>query len=130
LNGPYLHSWSREQPRWADEFVFSPLLASHAYSDRNFRSQPAVSMMNELERELAELMIRELNLEDIQIADVSPDMVLYGEGFGLDSIDILEIALLISKKYGFELRSDNPDNKRIFATLGALAAYVAEHRVR
>lgn len=87
-------------------------------------------MMNELERELAELMIRELNLEDIQIADVSPDMVLYGEGFGLDSIDILEIALLISKKYGFELRSDNPDNKRIFATLGALAGYVAEHRVR
>jgi acyl carrier protein len=87
-------------------------------------------MMNELERELAELMIRELNLEDVRIADVSGDTVLYGEGFGLDSIDILEIALLISKKYGFELRSDNPDNKRIFSTLGALAGYVAEHRVR
>ncbi|RDU96498.1 acyl carrier protein [Trinickia dinghuensis] len=87
-------------------------------------------MMNELERELAELMIRELNLEDIQITDVSGDTILYGEGFGLDSIDILEIALLISKKYGFELRSDNPDNAKIFATLGALATYVAEHRVR
>lgn len=87
-------------------------------------------MMNELERELAELMIRELNLEDIEIAAVSGNTALYGEGFGLDSIDILEIALLISKKYGFELRSDNPDNTKIFSTLGALAAYVAEHRVR
>lgn len=87
-------------------------------------------MMNELERELADLMIRELNLEDLRIDDVDGNTVLYGEGFGLDSIDILEIALLISKKYGFELRSDNPENTKIFSTLGALAAYVAEHRVR
>ena len=86
--------------------------------------------MNELERELAELMIRELNLEDVRITDVSGETVLYGEGFGLDSIDILEIALLISKKYGFELRSDNPDNQKIFATLGALAAYVGAHRTK
>lgn len=53
-----------------------------------------------------------------------------GEGFGLDSIDILEVALLISKKYGFELRSGNPDNQKIFGSLGSLAAYVAEHRTR
>ncbi|CAN0623498.1 acyl carrier protein [Burkholderia multivorans] len=86
--------------------------------------------MNELERELAALIVGELNLEDIRLDAVSADTPLYGEGLGLDSIDILEIALLISKKYGFELRSDNPDNERIFATLGALAAYVAAHRVR
>lgn len=86
--------------------------------------------MNELEKELAELMIRELNLEDVHVTTVSGDTALYGEGFGLDSIDILEIALLISKKYGFELRSDHPDNKKIFSTLSALAAHVAEHRVR
>jgi acyl carrier protein len=61
---------------------------------------------------------------------LTPDTPLYGEGLGLDSIDILEIALLISKKYGFELRSDNPDNEKIFASLGALAAYVAAHRIR
>jgi acyl carrier protein len=88
------------------------------------------SIMNELERELAALIVGELNLEDIRLEAVSADTPLYGEGLGLDSIDILEIALLISKKYGFELRSDNPDNERIFATLGALAAYVAAHRVR
>jgi acyl carrier protein len=85
--------------------------------------------MNELEQELAELIIRELNLEDVRLDTVSADTPLYGEGFGLDSIDILEIALLISKKYGFGLRSDNPDNAKIFATLGGLASYVAEHRV-
>ena len=87
-------------------------------------------MMNALEQELAELIVGELNLEDVSLDAESADTPLYGEGFGLDSIDILEIALLISKKYGFELRSDNPDNERIFATLGSLASYVAEHRVR
>ncbi|MEM5317454.1 MULTISPECIES: phosphopantetheine-binding protein [Paraburkholderia] len=86
--------------------------------------------MNELEQELAAQIVKELNLEDVSLDEVSADTPLYGEGFGLDSIDILEIALLISKKYGFELRSDNPENEKIFATLGTLAAYVAAHRVR
>ena len=87
-------------------------------------------MMNALQKELATLIVTELNLEDVSLDNVSADTRLYGEGFGLDSIDILEIALLISKKYGFELRSDNPDNEKIFATLGALAAHVEAHRVR
>lgn len=86
--------------------------------------------MNDLEKELAALMIGELNLEDIQLDALTAYTPLYGEGFGLDSIDILEVALLISKKYGFELRSGNPDNQKIFASLGSLAAYVAEHRTR
>jgi acyl carrier protein len=86
--------------------------------------------MNKLEEELAALIVGELNLEDVQLDTLSADTPLYGEGLGLDSIDILEIALLISKKYGFELRSDNPDNQKIFATLGALAAYVEAHRIR
>jgi acyl carrier protein len=86
--------------------------------------------MNKLEEELAALIVGELNLEDVQLDTLSATTPLYGEGLGLDSIDILEIALLISKKYGFELRSDNPDNEKIFATLGALAAYVAAHRVK
>ncbi|AOY96492.1 acyl carrier protein [Cupriavidus sp. USMAA2-4] len=86
--------------------------------------------MNELETELARLIIGELDITDIALADVRPDTPLYGEGFGLDSIDILEIALLVSKKYGFELRSDNPDNKRIFQSLGSLAAYTQQQRSR
>ncbi|HTJ92517.1 MAG TPA: phosphopantetheine-binding protein [Pararobbsia sp.] len=86
--------------------------------------------MNELETELAQLIIGELNLQDVTLADVNADTPLYGEGFGLDSIDILEIALIISKRYGFELRSDNPDNKVIFSSLGKLAAYVGKHRTK
>ena len=86
--------------------------------------------MNKLEEELAALIVGELNLEDVQLDTVTADTPLYGDGLGLDSIDILEIALLISKKYGFELRSDNPDNEKIFASLGSLAAYVAAHRIR
>lgn len=86
-------------------------------------------MMNDLEKELAALIVKDLNLEDVRLDEVTADTPLYGDGFGLDSIDILEIALLVSKRYGFELRSDNPDNERIFATLGALAKYVSEHRV-
>lgn len=86
--------------------------------------------MNELQTELASLIIGELDIADLKLEDVSADTPLYGEGFGLDSIDILEIALLVSRKYGVELRSDNPDNKTIFASLGSLADYVAANRTR
>lgn len=86
--------------------------------------------MTELETELAQMIIDELDITEVSVADVSADTPLYGEGFGLDSIDVLEIALLISKKYGFELRSDNPDNQKIYASLGSLAAYTAAHRTK
>ncbi|MNT12519.1 phosphopantetheine-binding protein [Cupriavidus necator] len=86
--------------------------------------------MTELETELARLIIDELDIAELRLEDVKADTPLYGEGFGLDSIDILEIALLVSRKYGVELRSDNPDNKTIFASLGSLAAYLAANRTR
>jgi acyl carrier protein len=86
--------------------------------------------MTELDTELATLIIGELNLQDVKLADVNADTPLYGDGFGLDSIDILEIALIISKRYGFELRSDNPDNKVIFSSLGKLSAYVSANRTK
>lgn len=81
-----------------------------------------------LEREVAEMLAEVLHL-DQPAADIDPEAPLYGEqGLGLDSIDILEIAVAISKKYGFKLRSDDPDNDRIFASLRALAAHIAERR--
>lgn len=86
--------------------------------------------MNELQTELASLIIGELDIADLKLDEVTAETPLYGEGFGLDSIDILEIALLVSRKYGVELRSDNPDNKTIFASLGSLADYVAANRTR
>lgn len=81
-----------------------------------------------LERELAELLVEVLHLEQ-PAGEIDPEAPLYGEqGLGLDSIDILEIAVAISKKYGFKLRSDDPDNDRIFASLRALASHIAERR--
>lgn len=81
------------------------------------------------ERELAELIVESLNLEDIEPTSIDPDAPLFGEGLGLDSIDALELALAISKRYGFQLRSDNPNNRHIFASLRALAAHIEQHRV-
>jgi acyl carrier protein len=81
-----------------------------------------------LERELAALLVEVLHLE-MAASDIDPALPLYGDqGLGLDSIDVLEMAVAISRKYGVKLRSDDPDNERIFASLRALAAHIAEHR--
>lgn len=79
--------------------------------------------------EVAALIVEALNLE-MEAGEIEPDAPLFGEGLGLDSIDVLEIALVISKRYGFQLRSDNEDNVRIFASLRALTAYVANQRTK
>ncbi len=77
--------------------------------------------------EVAELIVDALNLE-VAPGEIEPDAPLFVEGLGLDSIDVLEIALVISKRYGFQLRSDNEDNVRIFASLRTLAAHIAAQR--
>ena len=79
--------------------------------------------------EVAALIVEALNLE-IAPEAIDPDAPLFGEGLGLDSIDVLEIALVISKRYGFQLRSDNADNVRIFASLRALTAHIASQRTK
>lgn len=87
-----------------------------------------VHSASDLERELADMLVEVLHLESAA-SDIDPEAPLYGDqGLGLDSIDILEIAVAISKKYGFKLRSDDPDNDRIFASLRALASHIAEKR--
>jgi acyl carrier protein len=79
--------------------------------------------------ELAGMITAELNL-DVAAADIAPDAPLYGEGLGLDSIDILELALVVSKRYGVRLRSDHEDNEVIFASLSNLARYIAQNRTK
>lgn len=79
------------------------------------------------ERELAELFVVSLNLETAA-ADIDPQAPLYDDGLGLDSIDILEVALVVSKRYGLQLRSDDENNKRIFASLRNLAQHIQAHR--
>ncbi len=85
--------------------------------------------MNEQERELAELIVSTLNLE-ISAAEIDPQAALYGEGLGLDSIDILEVALAISKTYGVQIRSDDSDNVNIFRSLRSLNEHVQRQRQR
>lgn len=80
------------------------------------------------ERELAVLLVESLNLEDTAPESIDPEAPLFGDGLGLDSIDALELSLAISKTYGFQLRSDNEDNRRIFGSLRALAAHVEQNR--
>jgi acyl carrier protein len=82
------------------------------------------------ERELAELIVSALNLEGVVPDDLDPQAPLFKTGLGLDSIDALELALEISKRYGFQLRSDDPNNVRIFSTLRSLAAHIEANRVR
>ncbi|MFM2053649.1 MAG: acyl carrier protein [Pseudomonadota bacterium] len=78
-------------------------------------------------REVAGLLVDALNLDTAPEA-IDPQAPLYGEGLGLDSIDILEVALVVSKRYGFQLRSDDENNVRIFASLASLADHIAAHR--
>jgi acyl carrier protein len=80
------------------------------------------------ERELAELIINAVNLEGVAPGDVDPEAPLFGAGLGLDSIDALELALEISKQYGFQLRSDDEENRRIFASLRSLSDYIQKNR--
>ena len=80
-----------------------------------------------LVKELAQLLVESLNLE-MSPNEISADMPLYGDGLGLDSIDILEVALTVSKRYGFQLRADDENNQRIYTNVGSLAADIAAHR--
>lgn len=80
------------------------------------------------ELEVAELIVEALNLEDISAAEIEPEAPLFREGLGLDSIDALEIAMAISQKYAFQLRSDDPDNATIFSTLRQLTQHIDKNK--
>ena len=79
------------------------------------------------EKELAQLIVTSLNLE-VSADEILPDAPLYGEGLGLDSIDILELSLAISKTYGVQLKSDDADNSKIFSSLRNLNQHIQQRR--
>jgi len=87
-----------------------------------------MSNLIEVEREVAELIIESLNLEDIAPADIDPDAALFSDGLGLDSIDALELSMALSTRYGVKLKSDDPQNKQIFSSLRHLAAFVQSNK--
>lgn len=90
----------------------------------------ADTALRELIEELKTLLIQGLHLEDVTPQDIDPEAPLFGEGLGLDSIDALEIGVMLDRKYGIRLVSNDERNPKIFASLTSLAEFVATHRVR
>jgi acyl carrier protein len=90
---------------------------------------PNVPSPADLQREVAQLLIECLNLE-VSADQIEPDAPLYGDGLGLDSIDVLEVALVVSKRYGLQMRDDSEDNKHTFSSLRSLCDYIAAKRTR
>ncbi len=86
----------------------------------------ATAELHSVIRELATLITQAINL-DVAPDQIDPDAPLYGEGLGLDSIDILEVALVVAKRYGLQLKAESEENHVIFASLRSLAEYVAAH---
>lgn len=82
---------------------------------------------SEQEAELAQLIVDTLNLEQ-SAAEIDPQAALYGEGLGLDSIDMLEISLAVAQQYGVKLRADDKNNVQIFSSLRNLSAFIQLHR--
>lgn len=88
------------------------------------------AVQSSTEQEVAAMIVTTLNLEQVKAGQIDPDAPLFGAGLGLDSIDALELALEISKRYGFQLRSEDDDNRRIFASLRNLSAHIEKNRVK
>jgi len=80
--------------------------------------------------ELKALLISELNLEDITLDEIDANAPLFRDGLGLDSIDALELAVILDKKYGIKIKSSDERNKEIFSSLNALADFITENRTR
>ena len=80
------------------------------------------------ERDLARLIVESLNLEGVAAEEIEPDAPLFGAGLGLDSLDMLELSMAVEQKYGVKLRSDDPDNAKIFASLRSLSGHIQLHR--
>lgn len=87
------------------------------------------SVLSPAELALAETIVKTLNLE-VAATEIDPEAPIYGEGLGLDSIDILEISLAISKQYGFQLKSDDENNKTIYKSLRNLSAHIEKSRTK
>lgn len=83
-----------------------------------------------LEKEVAQLIIDCLSLEDITAEEINPEEPLFNEGLGLDSIDALELSVTLSKTYSIELRNNDTNNKEIFSSLRSLAAYIGKNSIK
>jgi acyl carrier protein len=87
-----------------------------------------MSTQSEFEKEVANLIVEVLNLEDVEAQEIDPAEPLFGDGLALDSIDGLELALAIAQEYSVQLKADDADVKEVFGSLRSLSAYIADRR--
>jgi acyl carrier protein len=85
--------------------------------------------MSDLRTELKQSIIEQLNLEELTIEDIDDDDSLFGDGLGLDSIDALELIVLLEKDYGIKLTDPN-QGKEIFISINKMAEYIESHRTK
>ena len=81
-------------------------------------------------REIAEMIVEVLVLDDVTAGEIDPHGPLFGDGLGLDSIDALELSFAIAQRYGVKLRSDDERNREIFSSLDALSRHIGAHRIQ
>jgi acyl carrier protein len=84
--------------------------------------------MLELINEVKAFIIETLDLEDVTLADIDDDAPLFGDGLGLDSIDSLELGVGLQKRYGLKLSAESEETRQVFASVRALAEYIAANR--
>ncbi|RLB47027.1 MAG: acyl carrier protein [Deltaproteobacteria bacterium] len=82
-------------------------------------------MDQDLEKQLKEVIVESLMLEDVKPEEIDSEEALFVDGLGLDSIDALELAIAIDKKFGVRIKPDDEDTQKVFASVKSLAAYVA-----
>jgi acyl carrier protein len=85
--------------------------------------------MSPLEQEVAQLIIESVNLEGVAVSDIDPKAALFTEGLGLDSIDALEMSLAIAQRYGFQIKSYDENNTKVFSSLRALVEHIEANRI-
>ena len=83
-----------------------------------------INLMDNLKQQIKELIVKSLELEDVKPENIVDSEPLFGEGLGLDSIDALELGVALKKKFGVKFSAENADNKKHFASINALAAYI------
>ena len=83
--------------------------------------------MSELKQELKEKIIEQLNLEDVSVAEIGDTDQLFGDGLGLDSIDALELIVMLDKDYGIKL-ADPKEGRKIFESVETMASYITANR--
>ena len=86
--------------------------------------------MSEIEDELKQMIVQTLMLKDVQPQGIDVDAPLFADGLGLDSIDALELAVEIGRRYKIQIKSDDERNREVFRSVRALAAFIAEEKAR